>query len=154
MALEFNFISPSETHSGVVGPNTSRLIFNLDRLTGVCCLCISCFVAPELLAIAHNKGYSGFSHCHKIISRSWFIWGLTKVLRSYIRHYPQYLALQTKRHALYNSLQPIELSPVPFFILTLDFVLALPISKKGYNALMSVTCKFSKKVTLIKGKDT
>lgn len=27
-------------------------------------------------------------------------------------------------------------------------------SKEGYNALMSVTCKFSKRVTLIEGKDT
>lgn len=41
-----------------------------------------------------------------------------------------------------------------FFTLTLDFVLALPVSKEGYNALMLVTCKFSKRVTLIKGKNT
>lgn len=41
-----------------------------------------------------------------------------------------------------------------FFILTLDFVLILCLSKKEYNVLMLVTCKFSKKVTLIKGKDT
>ena len=27
-------------------------------------------------------------------------------------------------------------------------------SKEGYNALMLVTCKFSKRVTLIEGKDT
>lgn len=27
-------------------------------------------------------------------------------------------------------------------------------SKEGYNALMSVTCKFFKRVTLIEGKDT
>ncbi len=39
-------------------------------------------------------------------------------------------------------------------MLTLDFVLTLPVSKKGYNTLMSVTCKFSKRVTLIEGKDT
>lgn len=36
----------------------------------------------------------------------------------------------------------------------LDFVFALPMSKKGYNTLMSVTCKFSKRITLIEGKDT
>lgn len=35
----------------------------------------------------------------------------------------------------------------------LDFILTLPLTKNGYNALMSMTCKFSKKVTLIKGKD-
>lgn len=39
-------------------------------------------------------------------------------------------------------------------MLTLDFILALPVNKEGYNALMLMTCKFSKRVTLIEGKDT
>lgn len=142
-ALESNSISPSETQSIVLGPDTSRLIFHLDRLTGVRCLCIPSFVIPVLLAIAHGEGHPGFSRCHEIISRSGFIRGLTKVLRSFIRHCPQCLALQTRRHAPYGSLQPIQLPPFPFFTLTLDFVLALPVSKEGYNALISVTCKFS-----------
>lgn len=43
---------------------------------------------------------------------------------------------------------------MPFFILTLDFVLALPLSKQGFNAIMLVTCKFSKRVTPIEGADT
>ena len=43
---------------------------------------------------------------------------------------------------------------MPFFTLTLDFVLALPLIRQGFNAIMSVTCKFSKRVTLIDGADT
>ena len=39
-------------------------------------------------------------------------------------------------------------------MLTLDFVLALPLTKQGYNAIISVTYKFSKRVTFIKGVDT
>ena len=154
MALESDSISRSEMHLGVVGPNTSRLIFHLDHLTGVRSLCITPSVAPKLLAIAHGKGHPGFLHCYEIISWSWFIQGLTKVLQSFIRHCLQYFALQTKRHTPYGSLQSIQLPSMPFFTLTLDFVLALPMSKKGYNALMSVTCKFSRRVTLIEGKNT
>ena len=41
-----------------------------------------------------------------------------------------------------------------FFTLTLNFVLAFPLTKQGFNAIMSVTCKFSKRVTLIEGADT
>jgi len=33
-------------------------------------------------------------------------------------------------------------------------VLALPKSKNGFDTVMSVTCKFSKRVTLIPGKKT
>lgn len=154
MALESNFIFLSKSYLSIVGPNISRLIFHLDCLTGVRRLCISLSVAPELLAIAYGKGYLSFLHCYEIISRSWFIQRLTKVLQYFICHYSQYLALQTRKHVLYSLLQSIQSPPMPFFTLTLDFVVVLPVSKEGYNALMSVIYKFSKKVTLIKGKDT
>ena len=135
-------------------PGKAQFIYYLDRVTGVCRLCIPPAVAPDLLAIAHGKGHPGFARCHEIISRSWYIRELTKILRSFNRHCPQCLALQTRSHAPYGSLQPIHSSPVPFFTLMLDFILALLLNADGYNALMSVTCKFSKRVTLIEGKDT
>lgn len=39
-------------------------------------------------------------------------------------------------------------------MLTLDFILALLLTTEGYNALMSMTCRFSKRVTMIEVKDT
>ena len=132
----------------------AQLIYHLDRVTGVRQLYIPPAVAPNLLAITHGESHPGFARCHEIISRSWYIRELTKILRAFIRHCPQCLALQTRRHASYGFLQPIYLSSVPFFTLTLDFILALPLTADGYNALMFVTYKFSKKVTIIEGKDT
>ena len=131
-----------------------QLIYHLDRITSVCRLCIFPTVAPDLLAIVHGKGHLGFGYCHEIISRLWYIRGLTKILRSFICHCPQCLALQTRKHAPYGSLQPIHSSPIPFFTLILDFILDLPLITDGYNALMFLTYKFSKKITLIEGKDT
>lgn len=135
-------------------PDKSKLLYHVNKLTGVYRLCVSPSVAPDIPAIAYGEDHPGFACCYKIISRSWFVRGLTKLLRSFIRHCPQCLALQTRRHPPYGSLQPIKSPPVPFFTLTLDFVLALPVSKEGFNALMSVTCKFSKRITLIEGVDT
>ena len=111
-------------------------------------------MAPDLLAIVHGESHPGFARCHEIISCSWYIWGLTKIFRAFIRHCPQCPVLQTRRHAPYGSLQPIHSPPVHFFTLTFDFILALPLTIDDYNSLMSVTFKFSKKVTLIEGKDT
>ena len=153
-ALESDSISPSEEQSDIFKPNTNKLIFHLYRSTGIRHLCISPSMAPEFRSIAHGEGHPSFSHCHEIISQSWFVQELTKLLRSFIRHGPQCFSLQMRRHAPYGSLQPIQLPPVLFFTLTLDYILALPVSKEGYNTLMSVTCKFSKRVTLITGKDT
>ena len=139
---------------GFLAPDKSRLLYHINKFTNVHRLCIPPFVAPNILAVAHGEGHPGFSCCYEITTRSWYIRGLIKLLRVFIRHCPQCLALQTRRYAPYGSLQPIESPPVPFFTLTLDFVLALPLSKEKYNAIMSVTCKFSKQVTLIEAADT
>lgn len=88
-----------------------------------------------------------------IIMRSWFIFGLTKLFFTFICHCPLYLALQTRRYAPYRSLQLMVSPSVPFFILTLDFVLALPLSKRKYNVIMSMTYKFFKRITFIKSTD-
>lgn len=132
----------------------SKLFYHVNKLTGVYCLFIPSSVAPDILAIAHTEGHLSFACYYKIISRSWFVRKLTKLLHSFIRHYPQCLALQTKQHPPYGSLQLIEFLLVFFFTLTLDFVLALPVSKEGYNTLIFVICKFSKCITLIEGVDT
>ena len=152
-ASEYAFDLPASEPTRPRCTRGAQQIYHLDRVTGVRRLCIPPAVAPDLLAIAHGEGHPGFACCHEIISRSWYIWGLTKILRAFIRHCPQCLALQTRRHAPYGSLQPIHLPPVPFFTLTLDFILALPLTADGYNALMSVTYKFLKRVTLIEGKN-
>ncbi len=43
---------------------------------------------------------------------------------------------------------------MPFFTLTLDFILTLPPTKQGFNMIILVTYKFSKSITLIKDADT
>ena len=64
------------------------------------------------------------------------------------------MALQTRRHPLYKLLQSIQSPPVLFFTLTLDFLLVLPLTKEKFNVIISVTCKFSKRVTLIEDANT
>ena len=132
----------------------TKLLYQVNKTTGNLYLCIPPTMALDILQIAHREGHPGFSRCYEIVTRSWYIRGLTKLLRKFIRHCPQCLQLQTRRYRLYGSLQPIESPPVSFFTLMLDFVLAFPLTKQGYNAIISVTCKFSKRVTLIESTDT
>ena len=135
-------------------PNKTRLLYHVNRTTGNLRLCILPAMALDVLQIAHGEGYPGFSYCYEIISRFFYIRGLISLLKEFIWHCSQCVQLQTKRHPSYGSLQPTESTPVPFFTLTLDFVLALLLTRQGFNAIMSVTYKFSKRVTLIKGADT
>ena len=133
---------------------TAQLIYYFYCVTSICWLFILWTVTPDLLVIAHGKGHSRFAYCHKIISRSWYIWGLTKILRSFIYYCPYCLTLQIRKHILHSFLQLIYSLPVPFFTFMLNFILILSLTTDRYNILMSVTYKFSKKITLIKGKDT
>lgn len=147
-------IQPRPAINKLPAPDKSKLLYHVNRVTDVYWLCIPLLVALDILGITHEEGHPGFSCCYKIIARSWFIHGLTKLLCSFICHCLQCLALQTRRHPPYGSLQYMKFPPVPFFVLTLDFVLALLLTKEKLNAIMLVTCKFSKRVTLIKGVNT
>ena len=95
-------------------PNKSRLLYHINKLTNVHCLCILLSVVSDILAVAHGESHLGFSSCYKIIIRSWYICGLTKLFRAFIRHCSQCLALQTRQHTPYGSLQTIESPPFRF----------------------------------------
>lgn len=132
----------------------SELIFHRNKFSGVERLCIPQPLIKEVLAIAHGNGHPGFERCYDTVAKSWYIHGLTKHLRKYIRHCPDCLVLQTRRHRPYGSLQPIESPSLPFDTLTLDFILAMPLSEEGYDCSMTVSDKFSKRCTYIPGKST
>lgn len=50
-------------------------------------------------------------------------------LKQYIDACPDCEANQTRRHKPYGDMQPIASPPIPFHTLTMDFVLALPITR-------------------------
>lgn len=85
---------------------------------------------------------------------SWFIHGLTELLRSFICYYPQYFVLQIRQYLSYGSSQPIKSPSMPFFTLILDFALPLLLTKKQFNTIMLITYTFLKRITLIEAVDT
>lgn len=134
--------------------NKSKLLYHVNKFTGVHWLCIPLLVTPDILAIAYGEGHPSFSCCYKIIARCWLIRSLTKFFPSFIWHCLQCLTLQTKQHPSYRSLQPIESLPVFFSTLTLDFIFALPLTKKKFNPRISLTYKVSKRVIFLESANT
>ena len=96
--------------------------------------------------------HPGFQQTYEKVSASFYIRGLSRAIRTYLQHCPECLVYQTRRHQPHGSMQPIDMPPVPFHTLILDFVLALPRSSEGIDTILSVTDKFSKRVTLISDK--
>ena len=51
-------------------------------------------------------------------------------------------------------MQPIESPPVPFYTITINFILSLPTSVKGFDMAMPVIYKFIKRIIVVSGKLT
>ena len=58
------------------------------------------------------------------------------------------------QHAPYGALQPVVGPPISFHTIMADFILGLPKSKNSIDTIITVTCKFSKKVEFMPGKET
>ena len=129
------------------------LIFKIAE-DGTRRLCIPESCVKTFLDVAHADNHVGFAKAYESISRHWYVRGLTRILHNYLQHCPQCQLFQTRRHKPYGSLQPILSPSIPYHTLCIDFILALPKTTKGYDTILSVTCKFSKKVSLIPGKVT
>ena len=139
---------------GIVDKQKDQLIYHVDKFSGLQRLCIPTSAIKDIFDTAHGAMHPGYQRCFEIISMSWYIHRLSHYLKSYIRHCPTCLTYQTRRHKPYGSLQPIYAVPHPFHTLTIDFVMALPTSVEGFDIALSVTDKFTKRVTVIAGRST
>ena len=130
--------------------STGDHAFNSTRL----CLPRDKIYLKTFFDTAYSESHVGFAKIFEVISRQWFIRSLLQQLRDYLRHCSKCQLYQTRRYIEHGSLQPISSPPVPFHTLVINFVLALPKSAKGYDTIISITCKFSKRISLIPSKYT
>lgn len=83
----------------------NRLVYHIDKATAVKRLCIPESVVKDILDIAHTaEGYLGFARCYERVATSWYIRGLTRYLRDYLKHCSECLVYQTRRHAPYGTM--------------------------------------------------
>ena len=117
-------------------------------------LCIPQALESEVFRMAHDlSSHGGFHRTYDRLVNSVFVRHLARRLRLYIQHCPDCQALRTVRHAEFGSLTPVVTPSIPFHSVALDFVVELP-DVDGFNSLLTLTCKFTKGVILIPGRDT
>ena len=117
-------------------------------------LCLPKAFEKEIFHRAHDSNaHTGFNRTYEVIISIYFFRKLTRRLHRYIHHCHECNLNQTKRHATYGSLNPIVGPPLPHHTVAVDFILGLPPNPDGMDAAMSVTCKFSKRNTVVPGKE-
>ena len=133
----------------------NNLIYYADPADERRRLCIPSTMEKEIFKMAHDeRNHAGFYRAYDTIMANFYMRNLSRRLKLYIAYYLSCGHLQTTRHAPYGALHPVISPPIPFHTVTADFILALPKTKEGLNQIMSLTCKYTKKVGLIPGKDT
>ncbi|RYC62820.1 hypothetical protein CHU98_g3380 [Xylaria longipes] len=117
-----------------------------DRL----CIPRSCIAA--LWEAMHRPSHISYGKLVQLL-QLFCIHRVLKRLKEYTDGCPDYRILQPRHHKPYGSLQPILSPPCPYYQITIDFMLALPTSKKNnYNAAMLAVCKLTKQIQLIPGQ--
>lgn len=110
----------------------------------------------DIFELAHDEaGRPGYARSHERITQTLFIQRLSQRLHEYLRYCPSCRLNQMPRHKPYGTLQPILAPAEPYYTITIDFILALPKSKPdGFDCLLTVTDKFTKKLAPIPGRET
>ena len=118
-------------------------------------LCIPWRLEKRIYALAHDSNHHcGFHRAYARIAGSLYIRHLAKRLRRYIKYCKKCMEGQTMRHAPYGELKPINTMALPFHTITIDFIVSMPETPDGMDAILSTTDKFSKRISLVAGKTT
>ena len=146
-------LDPAYVESGIDFALVDSLIYHTkdDNIR----LCVPENCVQDVLRIAHDENYhAGHHRAYARLVKTVYIRKLSRRLTTYIRHCPQCQLNQTKRHKPYGELMPISTLAIPYHTIAIDFIVALPKQTHGCDAMMTTTCKFSKKNILIPGKTT
>ena len=117
-------------------------------------LCISASFVKIIIEIAHDSNHSEFDRTYQIIVSFYYIKNLSSHIKNYLKHCSKCTINQTKRHKSYEVLQSILSLFVSFHIITIDFVLVMSLFHTDMNNVMTITCKFFKRIVIISNKDT
>ena len=119
------------------------------------CLCISASCEQNILAIIHDENnYVDFDKIYQRIVSSYYIKSLSTHLKKYLKHCSKCNINQIKRHRSYDRLQSIISSFTSFHTITMNFVLIMSFAHNIMNNVMTVICKFFKKVIIISRQNT
>ena len=146
------------------GPNTVYQSYRLDPDSGLLYMvnksgpdrmCISKKKTQELLQFAHdNQAHGGIHRTYDRLRLSIYFPKMRKTIQEYIDGCPACQLLKPTRLLSYGQLQSIPSTGEPLEVLSIDFIVALPMTGAEHNCLMTVTDKFSKFVQLLPGKET
>ena len=114
-------------------------------------LCISKVLKKNIFKLTHDDNqHAEITRFYARIVESLYILKLFRKLKAYLTHCSTCQLNQIKRHKLYEKLISIICSTISFHTIAINFILT--ISKKNYDTLLIIICKYSKRIAIISEK--
>ena len=108
----------------------------------------------EIFRQVHNfTHHDDFMRTYDRLRNFIYVHSMIKHFKTYIIYCSNCQINQIKRHFIYDELTLIMLSTILFHTITMNFIVKLSFSR-DMNVLLTITCKFSKKILLISNHDT
>ena len=117
-------------------------------------MCAFYEIVKNIFSMIHDVNeHFDFDRTYKQIVFVWYIRDLIKHFTNYFKHCSKCQINQIRRHRSYDSFQLILFSSTSFHTITIDFVLTISFSHIELNNVMSIICKYSKRITIMLDKD-
>ena len=130
-----------------------ELVYYLNFINMWWWFCIFKTLEKKIFAMTHNNYYHvRFHQIYNCIVADLYIQNLSQHLKQYIIHCFKYLYYQIARHILYEALHSIIELLISFHTVTADFILELFKISTSLDIMITIICKFFKKIEFISDK--
>ena len=129
------------------------LVYYLDSVDTWWWLCVFKTLEKEMFTMTHDDHYhADFHQVYNNIVADLYIWNLSQCLKQYIIHCLKCLHYQIAKHVSYETLQLIIEFLIFFHTVITDFILKLLKISTELDAMITIICKFFKKMKFISDK--
>lgn len=145
-------IDPQKILNGSMFYLLNRLIYHRSQSHPR--LCLPPTFENEIFSIAHGQAHLEYARTYQRVAETHYFYKMNWRLKNFLDHCLEYELLQQKHHKSYSELVSLRTPDEPYHTIAMDFIGALSKQDHGFDMLLTVTCKFSKKLLLIHGKST
>ena len=120
-------------------------------------ICVPKSLRLETMKMAHDSkcgGHMGIAKTQRCLQKSHFWPSMWRDIKDYVKTCRSCQSSKPNLHPMIVPPQPITPPTSRFHTVSMDFVTSLPVTKAGFDAILTVTDILTDRVTLIKTKTT
>lgn len=130
------------------------LLFMIDGEDKRLRLCIPSSATDAICKLAHDmQNHAGIVRMKDTIRQNYYIKGMSKIVEAYRKKCVSGEVNTNQRHMPFGELQPIACPPTIFHTLNMDMIVKLPVTKAGFDSILTVVDRFSKAIRLLPGRE-